>query len=158
MTLVLKVLIELVGSLTILIAPNPTVQPAHLEEAQLIKRLQIIEPLSNVRITCSSSTTMASNSRFRRNAQQALARLNQPEEAMVKTTATPNTASAPSQVPTSAPASALYTQENLQRITKLYMDLILQRNCQEGPRQGLLKARFPDLYYEKLHMESYHFC
>ena len=38
MTLVLKLLIELIGSLTILIAPNPTDQPAHLEEAQLIER------------------------------------------------------------------------------------------------------------------------
>ena len=34
----LKLLIELVGSLTILIAPNPTGQPARLEEAQLIER------------------------------------------------------------------------------------------------------------------------
>ena len=38
MTSVLKLLIELVGSLTILIAPNPTGQPARLEEAQLIER------------------------------------------------------------------------------------------------------------------------
>ena len=38
MTSVLKLLIELVGSLIILIAPNPTGQPARLEEAQLIER------------------------------------------------------------------------------------------------------------------------
>ena len=38
MTLVLKLLIELVGSFTILIAPNLTGQPACLEKAQLIKR------------------------------------------------------------------------------------------------------------------------
>ena len=38
MTLVWKHLIELVGFLIILIAPNPTGQLAHLEEAQLIKR------------------------------------------------------------------------------------------------------------------------
>ena len=38
MTLVLKLLIELIGLLTILITPNPTGQPACLEEAQLIKR------------------------------------------------------------------------------------------------------------------------
>ena len=34
----LKLLIELVGSLIILIAPNPMGQPARLEEAQLIER------------------------------------------------------------------------------------------------------------------------
>ena len=38
MTLVLKFLIKLVGSLTILITPNPIGQPVCLEEAQLIKR------------------------------------------------------------------------------------------------------------------------
>ena len=38
MTSVLKLLIELVGSLTILIAPNPTSQPACLEKVQLIER------------------------------------------------------------------------------------------------------------------------
>ena len=38
MTSVLKLLIELVGLLTILIAPNPTGQSACLEEAQLIER------------------------------------------------------------------------------------------------------------------------
>ena len=37
-TLVLKLLIEFVGFLTILIVPNLIGQPAHLEEAQLIKR------------------------------------------------------------------------------------------------------------------------
>ena len=41
MTSVLKLLIELVGSLTILIAPNPMSQLARLEEAQLIERFAI---------------------------------------------------------------------------------------------------------------------
>ena len=36
MTSVLKLLIELIDSLTILIAPNPMGQPACLEEAQLV--------------------------------------------------------------------------------------------------------------------------
>ena len=120
--------------------------------------MQIIELLSNIRTTCSSSATMASNSRSRRNAQQASAGSNQPEEAPVETTPTPSTASAPSQAPASAPAPALYTQEDLQRITKLCMDSFLQGNRQEGPREGQLKARFPDLYYGKSHMECYHFC
>ena len=38
MTFVMKLLIKLVGFLTILIAPNPMGQAARLEEAQLIKR------------------------------------------------------------------------------------------------------------------------
>ena len=101
---------------------------------------------------------MASNSRSRKNAQQASAGSNQPEEAPVETTPTPSTASAPSQAPASAPAPALYTQEDLQRITKLCMDSFLQGNRQEGPREGQLKARFPDLYYGKSHIECYHFC
>ena len=101
---------------------------------------------------------MASNPRSYRNAQQASAGSNQPEEAPVETTPTPSTASAPSQVLSSAPAPTLYSQEDLQRITKLCMDLFFQGNHQEGPREGQLKARFPDLYYEKSHMECYHFC
>ena len=101
---------------------------------------------------------MASNSRSCRNAQQASAGSNQPEEVPVETTPTPSTASAPSQVPASAPAPALYTQKDLQRIMKLCMDLFLQGNCQEGPREGQLKAQFPDLYYGKSYMECYHFC
>ena len=31
-------------------------------------------------------------------------------------------------------------------------------NHQEGPREGQLKARFPDLYFGKSHMDCYHFC
>ena len=101
---------------------------------------------------------MTSNSRSRKNAQQASARLNQFKEASVETTPTPSAASALFQVPASALASVLYTQEDLQRITKLCMDLFFQGNCQEEPREGQLKAQFPDLYYGKSHMECYHFC
>ena len=42
MTLVLKLLIKLVGLLTILISPNPTDRSAHL------KKTKLIETLSNV--------------------------------------------------------------------------------------------------------------
>ena len=101
---------------------------------------------------------MVSNSRSHRNAQQASARSNQPKKAPVETTPTLSTANALSQVPALALAPALYTQEDLQRITKLCMDSFLQGNRQEGPREGQLKARFPDLYYGKSHMECYHFC
>ena len=38
------------------------------------------------------------------------------------------------------------------------MDLFLWGNCQKEPRKGQLKARFPDLYYGKSHMECYYFC
>ena len=101
---------------------------------------------------------MASNFPSRRNAQQALAGSNQPEEVPVETTPTLSTASTPSQVLASAPAHALYTKEDLQRITKLYMGSFLQENCQEGPRQIQLKVQFPDLYYGKSHIECYYFC
>ena len=101
---------------------------------------------------------MASNSHSCRNAQQALAGLNQPEETQVETTPTPSTASVPSQALASAPAPALYTQKDLQRITKLYMDLFHLENRQERPQKRQLKARFPDLYYGKSYMECYHFC
>ena len=42
---------------------------------------------------------------------------------------------------------AKYTEEDLQRITKLCMESFLQAqgSRHEGPREGQLKARFPDL-------------
>ena len=120
--------------------------------------LQIIKLLSNVQTTCLSSATIVSNSRSYRNAQQASAGSNQPKEALVETTPIPSTASAPSQVLVSAPIPALYTQKDLQRITKLCIDLFLQGNRQEELRKDQLKARFPDLYYGKSHIECYYFC
>ena len=101
---------------------------------------------------------MASNSRSRRNTQQASAGSNQAEEASVEITSTSSIKSALSQAPASALAPALYTQEDLQRITKLCIDLFLQGNRQEGPREGQLKAQFPELYYGKSHIECYYFC
>ena len=118
----------------------------------------MIKLLSNVQTTCLSSAMMALNFRSCRNAQQASAGSNQPEEAPVETTPTPSTASAPSQVPASAPAPVLHTQEDLQKITKLCIDSFLKENRQEKPRKGQLKARFLDLYYGKSHMECYYFC
>ena len=75
---------------------------------------------------------MASNFRSSRNTQQASARLNQPEEVPVETIPTLSTGSALSQAPVLVPAPALYTQKDLQRITKLCMDSFFQENCQEG--------------------------
>ena len=60
-----------------------------------------------------------------------------------------------------APAPTWYIKEDLQRITKLCMDLFLQvqASCLElSPWGSLLKARFPELYYGKSHMECYYFC
>ena len=51
---------------------------------------------------------MASNFRSCRNVQQALAGSNQPKKALVETTSTPSTVSAPSQAPVSAFIPALY--------------------------------------------------
>ena len=89
----LKLLIELVGFFTILLTSNSKGQPAYLEEAQLIK------PLSNVWIPCSSSAMMASISCSYKNVQQVSARSNQPKKILVKTTLTHSTASALFQVP-----------------------------------------------------------
>ena len=66
---------------------------------------------------------MASNFRSWRNAQQVSIGLNKPKNALVETTPTPSIASILSQAPTSAPALAMYTQKDLQKIRKLCMDL-----------------------------------
>ena len=101
---------------------------------------------------------MVSNFRSCKNGQQVLAGSNQPEEAIVKTTLISSTASSPSQVPTLVPVPTLYTQKDLQKITKLCMDLFLQENRREGLRESKLKAQFPDFYYGKLYMECYNSC
>ena len=101
---------------------------------------------------------MASNSYSCKNVQQTSARSNQPKKASVERTPIPSTASAPSQILFSAPAPILYTQKDLQRITKLCMDLFLQENYQEGPRESQLKAQFLDLYYRKSNIEYYYLC
>lgn len=61
---------------------------------------------------------------------------------------------------------AKYIREDLQRITNLYIDSFLQAqtNClkpksyQNGPPEGQLKDKFPELYFGKLHIDCYHFC
>ena len=78
---------------------------------------------------------------------------------------TPVPAQAPA--PTPAPASVpgppgRYTDEDLQRATKLALELFVkgQKHGQANSalRDGALKARNPDLYYGSLHMECYYFC
>ena len=119
MTLVLKLLIDLINLFTILIALSPISKPTRLEEAQLIK------PLSNGQTIYLSFAIMASNSCSCRNAQQASARSNQPKKAIAEITLTPSTTNTPSQTLASAPALTLYTYKDLQRITKLCTDLFL---------------------------------
>ena len=60
------------------------------------------------------------------------------------------------------PAPAKYAKEDLQAMTKVCIDSILQAQAVRpepaSHREGQLKARFPNLYYGKSHMECYHFC
>lgn len=69
---------------------------------------------------------------------------------------TPAHSRAPSPAP--APGSDFkYTEGDFQRVTKLYVDSIVQAQTQlpihqEGPRERPLKARFSDLYFGKSHM------
>ena len=57
--------------------------------------------------------------------------------------------------PTSAPPS---TDELFKQFMKAYLE------SNQGPKQPLkerkqhLKAKVPDVYYDKLHMDCYHFC
>ena len=74
---------------------------------------------------------MVSNSYSYKNAQQGSARLNQPKKVLVKTTPTPNITNTPSQVLALVPIPNMYTQKDLQRITKLCINLFLKRNHQE---------------------------
>ena len=78
---------------------------------------------------------------------------------------------APAQAPafTSAPASVpgppgRYTDEDLQKATKLALELFVkgqeygQLQASSAPREQPLKARFPDLYYGNSHLDCYRFC
>ena len=62
-----------------------------------------------------------------------------------------------------APAPAHYSKEDLQSMMKVCMDSILQAQVVRptepaSHREDQLKARLPDLYYGKSHIECYHFC
>lgn len=63
-----------------------------------------------------------------------------------------------------APGVSAPAPDYLQRVTKLRMGAFIQGQAsrlepdQQGPRERPLKARLPDLYYGKSHMECYHFC
>ena len=57
-----------------------------------------------------------------------------------------------------------YTDKDLQRATKLALELFVkdqehsQLQANSAPREQLLKARFPDIYYKKSHLDCYCFC
>lgn len=77
---------------------------------------------------------------------------------------------APTLGPTPAPNTSVgrYTDEDLQKATKLALESFLQgqehAQRQAGfqvpaePRERPLKARFPDLYFGNSHLDRYRFC
>ena len=80
---------------------------------------------------------------------------------------TPAPAQASAPIPT--PASALgppgrYTDKNLQRATKLALELFVkgqehgQLQANSAPCEQPLKAWFSDLYYRNSHLDCYRFC
>ena len=86
-------------------------------------------------------------------------------------TLTPVVLGAPTPAPVPPPALAKlvakYTDADLQRATKLAIKLFVQDQQQAQsqaappapkPRERPLKAWFPDLYYDNLHMDCYRFC
>ena len=87
----------------------------------------------------------------------------------VSHTPTPAPAQALALTPAPAPASVpgplgRYTDEDLQRATKLALELFVkgqehgQLQASTAPRNCPLKARNPDLYYKSLHIKCYYFC
>ena len=100
--------------------------------------------------------------RSRRNAQRGSVRHSDLDELANSVQGTPTAPSnaGPPDAPVSTPAPTKYTEEDLQKITKLCIDSFLQgqgsRPEPAGHREGQLKARFPDLYYGKSHID--HFC
>ena len=83
----------------------------------------------------------------------------------------PIKASAPAQTFAFTPAPASvpgppgrYTDENLQKATKLALELFVkgqkygQLQASFAPRKQPLKARFPNLYYMNSHLDCYRFC
>lgn len=59
---------------------------------------------------------------------------------------------APDAVPAPAPTIAKYWEEDQQQLLEVCMEA---KGSSDGPCERTLKARFPDLYFEKLHMEYY---
>ena len=63
------------------------------------------------------------------------------------------------ETPVNPPAEspvAKYTEEDLQKILRTALEA--QAPPSDGPREKPLKARLPDVYRSKSHMEYYNFC
>ena len=58
--------------------------------------------------------------------------------------------------PLTEPPIAKYTEEDLQRILRTVFKA--QASPSDSPREKLLKARSPDVYCGKSHIECYNFC
>lgn len=69
-------------------------------------------------------------------------------------------------IPVSTSLFTKYTKRDLQRITKLYIDLFFELQVdylksighQKSHQKKELKVKRADLYYEKSYIEYYHFC
>ena len=78
-----------------------------------------------------------------------------------KGTPAPSHASAPIFTPASTPAETQtpkYTKADLLRILKIFSETKGQEPKPEVSRERPLKAKVPDVYFEKSHMDCYHFC
>lgn len=53
---------------------------------------------------------------------------------------------------------AKYIEENLQYILKIVLKAKAPTSASEKPQEYPLKAKFPNIYYKKSHMDYYHFC
>ena len=51
-----------------------------------------------------------------------------------------------------------YSKADLMRIVKIFSETKGQELKAKVPRKRPLKAKIPNIYFEKLHMDFYHFC
>lgn len=58
------------------------------------------------------------------------------------------------------PTLTKYSTKDFQTMTKVCIDSFFQAQARrlESHKKGQLKAKLPDLYYDKTYMECYHFC
>ena len=81
-----------------------------------------------------------------------------------KDTLTPSHMSTPISSPANTLASAesiltfKYSETDLMRILKIFLKTKSQEPKTKIPRKWLLKAKIPDVYFGKLHIDYYHFC
>ena len=71
---------------------------------------------------------------------------------------TPTASCTPILAPAPVPALAKYTNADFHQFMKVFMDAQGRSKTHKGPQKSFLKARFPNLYYGKSHMDCYQFC